>query len=76
VTKCIVNIKAELRVGVKREGGWFIASCPLLDVCSQGRTRGKALANLEEGQKPQVALESAPTRSGLSGNLRYLLRSG
>jgi len=43
-----VNFEAELPVEVKREGGRYIASCPLLDVCSQGLTRRKALENLGE----------------------------
>lgn len=43
-----VNIEAQLPVEVKRDGHLYIASCPLLDVCSQGLTRKKALANLGE----------------------------
>ena len=43
-----VNIEAELPVAVTREGSLYIASCPLLDVCSQGATRKKALENLGE----------------------------
>ena len=41
-----VKLEAELPVEVKRNGGVYLASCPLLDVCSQGLTRKKALANL------------------------------
>ncbi|MCI0403139.1 MAG: type II toxin-antitoxin system HicB family antitoxin [Acidobacteria bacterium] len=43
-----VNLEAKLPVEVKRAGKWYIAACPLLDVCSQGATRKKALENLEE----------------------------
>lgn len=74
---CTVNIEAQLPVEVKREGKLYIASCPLLDVCSQGPTRKKALANLgdalylffrscyERGTLMQVLKESGfvPTRA-------------
>jgi len=43
-----INIEAELPVAVTRQGSLYIASCPLLDVCSQGATRKKALENLGE----------------------------
>lgn len=43
-----INLEAELPVQVTREGAWYIASCPLLDVCSQGTTRKKALESLTE----------------------------
>ncbi len=43
-----VMIEAQLPVDIKREGNHYIASCPLLDVCSQGLTKKKALENLEE----------------------------
>ncbi len=31
---------------IRKKGKWFISSCPLLDVHSQGRTRGEAERNL------------------------------
>src|SRR5712692_4274474 len=33
---------------VKREGDWYIAHCPPLDVTTQGRTESEAKANLVE----------------------------
>jgi predicted RNase H-like HicB family nuclease len=33
---------------VKREGGWYIAHCPPLDVTTQGRTQEEAKENLIE----------------------------
>jgi predicted RNase H-like HicB family nuclease len=32
---------------IRRKGKWFISSCPLLDVYSQGHTRGEAEHNLD-----------------------------
>jgi predicted RNase H-like HicB family nuclease len=37
-----------LTARIWREGRWFIAQCAEVDVASQGRTRGQALANLRE----------------------------
>jgi len=36
---------------VKREGDWYIAHCPPLDVASQGRTLAEAKANLIEASE-------------------------
>ncbi len=33
---------------LQREGDWFVALCPELDVASQGRTVEEATANLKE----------------------------
>jgi predicted RNase H-like HicB family nuclease len=33
---------------VKKKGKWYVSSCPILDVWSQGETKGKALQNLVE----------------------------
>jgi len=33
---------------VTMEGKWYVASCPELDIASQGRTVEKALENLRE----------------------------
>lgn len=33
---------------VKKSGGYYISSCPVLDVHSQGETQEKALKNLKE----------------------------
>jgi predicted RNase H-like HicB family nuclease len=38
----------KLPAQVRKKGKWFISSCKLLDVHSQGRTRGEAERNLED----------------------------
>ncbi|MBI4714479.1 MAG: type II toxin-antitoxin system HicB family antitoxin [Nitrospirae bacterium] len=35
---------------VKKKGKWYVSSCPILDVGSQGETKGKALQNLVEAR--------------------------
>ncbi len=42
------DITMKLPVKVKKSGDWFIASCPILDVSTQGKTKDKALSNLTE----------------------------
>ena len=43
-----MGIAMEFRVParIRRKGKWFVSSCPLLDVHSQGHTRGEAERNL------------------------------
>ncbi len=43
-----MRIAMEFRVParIRKKGKWFISSCPLLDVHSQGRTRDEAERNL------------------------------
>jgi predicted RNase H-like HicB family nuclease len=45
-----VNIRLDVRLPIEVNKGekYFIASCPVLDVASQGRTENKAKSNLEE----------------------------
>lgn len=45
-----MQIAMELKVpaSVKKRGKYFISCCPVLDVCSQGATKKKALDNLTE----------------------------
>ena len=52
-----------LPVIFSREGKWFIASCPLLDVHSQGTTEAKAKSNLVEAL--QLFIESCFERGTL-----------
>ncbi len=35
-------------VVVRREGKWYVAWCPELDIASQGRTIDEAVSNLKE----------------------------
>ncbi len=41
-------MKFELPATLKKKGKWFVSSCPLLDVKSQGETEEKAIENLVE----------------------------
>lgn len=43
-----VHFNVRVPACVKPEGTWFISSCPLLDVSSQGKTEEEALKNLAE----------------------------
>jgi len=42
----VFNVK--LPATVKKKKAWFVSSCPILDVHSQGETKEKALKNLVE----------------------------
>jgi predicted RNase H-like HicB family nuclease len=48
-----VTVKAEFKLfGVmKREGDWYIAHCPPLDLTTQGRTLAEAKKNLREASE-------------------------
>jgi predicted RNase H-like HicB family nuclease len=48
-----VMVQAEFKLfGVmKREGGWYIAHCPPLDLTTQGRTIAEAKKNLVEASE-------------------------
>ena len=41
-------MRLKLSAAVHREGKWFVAWCPELDVASQGHTVEEALSNLRE----------------------------
>ena len=43
-----VEMRLEVPCEVSQEGKWYVASCPVLDVYSQGETEEKAKANLAE----------------------------
>ena len=43
-----VIFTVQLPAQVKKRGKWYISSCPILDVYSQGETEKKALDNLVE----------------------------
>ncbi len=47
----------KLSAVVHREGGWFVAWCPELDVASQGRSIEESVANLREAL--ELRLEDA-----------------
>ena len=52
-------MKLRLSAAVHREGGWFVAWCPELDVASQGRTVEESLANLREALELRLEGEEA-----------------
>lgn len=43
-----ISVDIALPASVRQENEWWIASCPALDVCSQGPSREEALVNLED----------------------------
>lgn len=63
-----ISIEFELPATIRKKGTWFISSCPLLDVFSQGRTRSEAERNLVD------ALASFLTSCYERGTLDAVLR--
>lgn len=43
-----LSLELTVPVSLKKEGEFYIASCPVLDVHSQGGTERKAMENLRE----------------------------
>lgn len=43
-----VMMEMKLPSRIRKKGKWFISSCPVLDVYSQGRTRAQAEKNLAD----------------------------
>jgi len=43
-----IKIDFKLPVSIKKDGDWYISSCPPLDVFSQGETEAKAKKNIIE----------------------------
>ncbi|MGE5637922.1 MAG: hypothetical protein ACM3WQ_04365 [Chloroflexota bacterium] len=51
VKKAMLSImyeKVPLPILITKEGKWFIASCPILDVATQGRTEKEVKQNMAE----------------------------
>ena len=46
--KMRIELTAKLPIQIARKEKWFLASCPALDVMSQGETEEQARANLAE----------------------------
>lgn len=42
------SVKIPLPVFMAKEGRWFVASCPVLDIATQGNTEQEAKENMEE----------------------------
>jgi len=63
-----VTFTMELPVVVKKKGKHYVASCPLLEVYSQGETKNKATENIKEAL--QLFLMSCFERGTLGAVLR------
>lgn len=42
------NRKISLPIIIMREGKWFVASCPTLDIATQGETEQEVKENMED----------------------------
>ena len=67
-----VTVQAEFRLfgRIKRQGGWFIAHCPPLDLTTQGKTLEEAKNNLIEAS--QLFIISCLERGTLDRALKEL----
>jgi len=63
-----IQFSVQVSIQVKREGMWFIASCPALDLHSQGRSEKEALDNV--GEAIQLFVESCYERGTLEQVLK------
>ncbi len=43
-----MKVQIPLPVIIAREGKWFVASCPVLDIATQGRTEREAKEMIED----------------------------
>lgn len=64
----VIQFKVRVPVAVKKDGKWFIASCALLDVHSQGQSKEDAIHNLVEAL--QLFIESCLERGTLDQVLK------
>ena len=46
--KTPVTLEVSLPMTIKKKANYFVSSCPVLDVWSQGETKEKAIENLRE----------------------------
>ena len=42
----LIEMKLKLPALIKKEGAWYVACCPVLDVVTQGKTQAQAKKNL------------------------------
>ncbi len=42
------KLKVSFPIVISREGKWFVASCPLLDIATQGKSEKEVKENMEE----------------------------
>jgi predicted RNase H-like HicB family nuclease len=65
-----LQLRLELFGTVKRQGDWYVAHCPPLDITTQGRTEREAKQNLQEAS--ELFLTSCLERGTLDQALREL----
>lgn len=63
-----ITLTAKLPIQIEKKAKWFIASCPALDVASQGETRETAKKNIAEALT--MFLRSCMERGTLDSVLR------
>jgi len=44
----LLTVELQLPFEMKKENGWYVSSCKILDVYSQGKTKAEAKRNLAE----------------------------
>ncbi|MEK6887533.1 MAG: type II toxin-antitoxin system HicB family antitoxin [Candidatus Aenigmatarchaeota archaeon] len=44
----MANVKIPLPIFVAKEGKWFVASCPTLDIATQGKTEQEVKENMRD----------------------------
>jgi predicted RNase H-like HicB family nuclease len=64
----VVSLNIRLEADTRQDGADWIATCPALDVSSQGATKAEALASLQEAV--ELWFESCLQRGVLDGALR------
>ena len=67
-----ISVQAEFKLfgTIKREGRWYVACCPPLDITTQGRTKEEARRNLIEAS--ELFVTSCFERGTLEQALREL----
>lgn len=68
--KIDIQARFDLYGIMKRDGAWYVASCPPLDIATQGKTAAEARENLVEAA--QVFLASCIERGTLDQALKEL----
>ena len=51
----MINMEYALPIIIAKEGKWYIASCPLLDVATQGKTEEEVKKNIQALIKEYMA---------------------
>lgn len=66
--------QVSLPIVIMKEGPWFVASCPSLDLATQGKTEGEAKDNMRELIHEFLADKDTlkPTQSVESASLSFI----